>query len=423
MLKKDTLNNGMTFVSERIDFVRSIALGIWIKSGSRYEDATNNGISHFIEHMMFKGTSKRTAKELAEEMDRVGGQINAFTSKEYTCFYTVSLDEHFDQSLDILHDMLRNSLFTEADINKEKGVILEEINMYEDSPDELVIDELHYKVWEGHPLSMPILGTSQSLQHIDKKQILRYYHDKFVPENMVICMAGNFEYDTVMDMLNKTFGAWESGESNEANPLSQVKYNSCLTTKNKDIEQVHFSLSFDGLPLGHKDVYPLSIFSTIFGGGVSSRLFQKIREEAGLTYSIYSYTSSFLNAGLFSVVSALNPSQLEEVLKQVVEEIHQVKATRLTADEMLTTKEHLKSSIILGLESSSSRMSSLGKSQLLLGRIRTPDEIIEKINKVTEEDIYRAVNHILDFDKLSLSIVGQTKGINLERIKDLCQMN
>lgn len=422
MLNISKLNNGMTFVSERIQFVRSIALGIWIKSGSRYESEDINGISHYIEHMMFKGTEKRSAKELAEQMDRVGGQINAFTSKEYTCFYTVSLDEHFDDSLDILHDMLKNSKFTPQDISKEKGVILEEINMYEDAPDELVIDELHSKVWQGHSLSKPILGTMDSLENINRDKILNYYNDMFVPENMVICIAGNFEYDTVLNMLNETFGSWVDHKPN-MNQVLDVPYHSTITTRYKDIEQVHSCLSFNGLPLGHKDVYPLSIFSTMFGGGVSSRLFQKIREEAGLTYSIYSYTTSFLNAGLFSVFTALNPNQFEEVLKRVINEVNLIKETKFTKDELSTTKEHLKSSIILGLESSSSRMSSLGKSQLLLGRVRTPDEIIEKINAVTEEDIYDTIHQVLDFSNISISIVGQTKDIQEERVKELCQMS
>lgn len=421
MIRNDQLSNGMSFISERIEFVRSIALGIWVKSGSRYESPANNGISHFIEHMMFKGTDRRTAKELAEEMDRVGGQINAFTSKEYTCFYTVSLDSHFEQSLDILHDMLRHSKFKEEDVNKEKGVILEEINMYEDSPDELVIDMLHENVWSGNPLAMPILGTEDSLEGINKQMIESYFDEKFVPENMVICVAGNFEYDEIKDMIDTTFGSWENKKSN--NHIEEVPYQSILTFKKKDIEQAHFCMSFDGLPLGDKGLYPLSIFSTLFGGGVSSRLFQKIREDAGLTYSIYSYTSSFLNAGLFSVFSALNPGQLEEVLQMVMEECNHAKNFSITSDELYTTKEHLKSSIILGLESSSSRMSNLGKSKLLLNKVRTADEIIEKINKVTEEDVRKVVGEVMNYKNLSLSIVGQVDGLNKERIKTICKMD
>lgn len=421
MIRNDQLSNGMSFISERIEFVRSIALGIWVKSGSRYESPANNGISHFIEHMMFKGTERRTAKELAEEMDRVGGQINAFTSKEYTCFYTVSLDSHFSQSLDILYDMLHNSGFKSEDIEKEKGVILEEINMYEDSPDELVIDMLHEKVWSGNALSMPILGTAESLEGISKSMIEDYFKEKFVPENMVICVAGNFEYEPVKEMIEKTFGTWATRPS--TNQIIDVPYQSILTLKKKDIEQAHFCLSFDGLPLGNKSLYPLSIFSTLFGGGVSSRLFQKIREDAGLTYSIYSYTSSFLNAGLFSIFSALNPSQLEEVLQMVMDELHHARNFSISKEELYTTKEHLKSSIILGLESSSSRMSNLGKSKLLLNKIRTTDEIIDKINSVTEDDVRQVVNEVLDYKKISLSIVGQVDGLNRERIKQLCQMS
>lgn len=421
MIRNDQLNNGMRFVSEQIEHVRSIALGIWVKSGSRYENDSNNGVSHFIEHMMFKGTDHRSAKQLAEEMDRVGGQINAFTSKEYTCFYTVSLDTHFDQSLDILHDMLKNSLFKEEDITKEKGVILEEINMYEDAPDELVIDELHGKVWQDHPLGRPILGTEESLEGLTKEGIVSYYLKRFVPENMVICVAGNFNYDEVAKMLNDTFGSWDEKSCQETTS-KLVPYTPSFTMKEKDIEQAHFCLSFDGLPLGDKGVYPLSIFSTLFGGGVSSRLFQKIREDAGMTYSIYSYTSSFINAGLFSIFSALNPDQLEAVLEMVMEELEHAKQFKITEEELYTTKEHLKSSIILGLESSSSRMSNLGKSTLLLNELRTADEIIERINAVTIEDIQDVVTELLDFDKLSLSIVGQVKRIDEERIKEICKI-
>lgn len=421
MINVRQLNNGMTFISERIEFVRSIALGIWIKSGSRYETEELNGISHFIEHMLFKGTVHNTAKELAGKMDRVGGQINAYTSKEYTCFYTLSLDEHFKESLDILHDMLKYSTFNEKDINKEKGVIKDEINMYEDTPDELVIDELHGGIFKGSSLARPILGTEESLAGINRDMIMDYFGKKFVPENMTICIVGNFDDEATMELLNNTFGSWDkSGFTPEV--VKDTPYNAMMTMKEKDIEQIHCAMSYKGLPLGHDDAFALSIFSTLFGGGVSSRLFQHIREEAGLTYSIYSYTSGFLDTGIFSINTAFNPNQFDEVMKRIMQEIQLVKTKDLTDDEIYTTKEHLKSSIILGLESSSSRMSNLGKSQLLLGRYRTPDEIIKKINAITREDVQSVMRRVLDPKNLGLSIVGPVKDLSVKGIKDLCKM-
>jgi len=422
MYKVEKLNNGLKIVSEKNEFVRSIAFGIWIKSGTIFENYENQGISHFIEHMLFKGTKNRDGKQLANEMDKIGGQINAFTSKEYTCFYTVTLDEHLEKSIDILSDMLFNSNFSSEDIIKEKSVVQEEINMCEDSPEDVVFDTLQKEIWGNNTLGLPILGTSDSINSLDRSKILKYFNKRYIPSNVVISVVGSFEDEKLASLINKYFGNWQKKESSEA-VADKIIYNKKCFNVYKDIEQIHLCMGFEGIKLGSDEAYSLAIVSTILGGGVSSRLFQKIREEKGLAYSIYSYALNYTDAGLFTICSAMNPKQFDQVFDLIIAEIEKLKTDLIKDEELSATKEQLKTNIILGLESTGSRMNSIGKSQLLFNKVKTADDILEKVNEVTIDMVRKTINKIFNLDKLSIGIVGRTDKLNLERIEKYVHKN
>ncbi|NLK97009.1 MAG: insulinase family protein [Epulopiscium sp.] len=421
MFRLKKLPNGVTIVSEKLPFVRSIALGIWVRNGSRHERIHESGISHFIEHMLFKGTKNRTSKQIADEMDRIGGQLNAYTTKEYTCYYFRALDNHIDQALDILTDMFLNSNFEEKEIEKEKGVILEEINMYEDSPEELVHDLMQKAVWEENPLGEPILGTTETIATFDHKTLKNFFNKRYRPENTVIAVAGNFDYDEMMDKIEQKFSNWDFNEKDDYE-YTYPQYKAQILTKTKDIEQIHACLSFPGISSDSEDVYTLITLNTILGGGMSSRLFQKIREDRGLAYSVYSYPTNYNDTGLFTIYAGMNPSQTIEVLDLIIKEIQALKTNKIPPNDLSKTKEQLKSNYIMGLESTNSRMSSIGRSQLMLNKVRTPDEIIEKVDAVTEERVAVLIDKLFDFSNMSASIVGKLDSINLEEIKALCQL-
>ena len=298
MFIRETLDNGIRIVAEKIEHVNSISIGIWVKTGSRYENSTNNGVSHFIEHMLFKGTKNRTAKEIANSIDKIGGQLNAFTSKECTCFYAKVLNTHFDIALDVLSDMFLNSDFSKKEILKEKGVVLEEISMYEDSPEDQVHDVLTQTIWAGDPLGMSILGTEASLKSLTRKAITDYLKKNYTANNIVISLVGNFNRNYVFGEISKTF--------NNHNPDNSIRKSSSVPSfvsnhmhKTKNTEQTHICLGYNGVELGSKYTYPLLVMNNIFGGSMSSRLFQRIREEQGLAYSVFSYPSSYIGCGLF----------------------------------------------------------------------------------------------------------------------------
>lgn len=408
MFKKFTLSNGVRIVCEQIPYVRSVSLGIWVKTGSRNENLQNNGISHFIEHMLFKGTGKRTAAEIAESIDNIGGQLNAFTGKECTCFYAKTLDEHIEVAVDVLSDMFFNSIYAKKDIAVEKKVILEEIGMYEDSPEELVHDNLSETAWDGSSVGYPILGTKKSLRGINRESILKYLSERYTPGNTVISVAGNFDDARLADMLEKYFGNWTSAVD-AASELQTVEFRPGINIREKDTEQVHICIGFEGVENGDNKLYPLLAINNIFGGGMSSRLFQKIRERKGLVYSIYSYPTAYKDAGLFTIYAGMKPEQLNEVTKLIYEETRLLLKKGITPQELGKSREQLKGNYILGLESTSSRMNSIGKSELMLGYINTPEEILEKINGINMEDIHEIINKVFNLEQKAISIVGSLK--------------
>lgn len=406
MYKKFILNNGIKVIAKEIPHVRSVSIGVWVNTGSTSETLNNNGISHFIEHMLFKGTFKRTAKEIASDMDSIGGQLNAFTSKECTCYYSKVLDSHIDIAIDILSDMLLNSKFDENDISKEKSVICEEISMYEDSPEDLVYDSLSKTIFNKHSLGFPILGTQDTIETLNRNNLLGYMKNNYNSENIVIAIAGSFEESRLVEQLNSKFGQFNF-DSVPKRPIEKPVFHSNYTFKNKDIEQVHLCLGFEGIPNDGDSLYSLFILNNILGGSMSSRLFQKIREEHGLAYSIYTHPSMYKDFGLFTTYVSLNPSQLKNVVELITDETNNVIKNYVTLEELKRSKEQLKGNYILGLESTSSIMTMLGKSEIYDKKIRTMEEVLKKIDCVDMTDVQDIIKKIFNRDKVSLSMVGK----------------
>ena len=406
MYKKHVLENGLTIIGEEIPYVKSISLGVWINAGSRIEDEEISGVSHFIEHMLFKGTRNRTSKQIASEIDNLGGQINAFTSKECTCYYVKLLDSHIDIGIDVLSDMILNSKFNEDDLDKERSVIIEELKMYEDSPEDLAYDLLTENIYKNDPLGMNIIGTEESLKRLNREKLLDYFNKYYVPNNSVIAISGNFNFDEIINKIEEKFKVWKKRDVNV--DIKKAEFKSCFLTKNKDIEQVNLAMSLEAVPLENdKEVYALAVINTVFGGSISSRLFQKIREEKGLVYSIYSSQSLYRKCGELGIFASMSNEHLKEVYESIIEEIKIIKKYYLTDQEIKESKEQLKGSYILGLESTSSRMMSIGRALLLNNKVESTDDILKSIDNVDRETVKIVIDKIFNLDKLGVCIVGR----------------
>ncbi|ARC85598.1 processing protease [Clostridium argentinense CDC 2741] len=383
-----TLNNGLKVVVENIEHFNSVSVGLWVENGSRNENSINNGASHFIEHMLFKGTANRNSKEIAEDIENVGGQINAFTGKEATCYYIKTLDTHLELGLELLSDMLFNSLFNEEDIEKEKGVIIEEINMSEDSAEDVLMDLHAEAVWGKDGLSLPILGTENTVKSFNKEIIVSYLKSYYIPENCVISICGKIDMKNIEKIVEKYFGNWQYDNKNiTMYSAPEILNNNYF--RRKDIEQLHINLGMPGLEIGHDDLYTLILLSNMLGGGAASILFQKIREELGICYSIYLYMSSHVNNGLVNVYAGLNPKYIKEAIDVILNEVNKFSKENITNEKLQKSKEQLKGNYILGLESTSSRMFSNGKSVLFLNKINTPSDVIKKIDKIDMDSVER----------------------------------
>ncbi|MBS4539899.1 insulinase family protein [Clostridium sp. D2Q-11] len=409
MYNKLELSNGIRVITENIPYVKSVSIGLWIEAGSRYEDINNNGVSHFIEHMLFKGTNKRSARDIADAIDSVGGQMNAFTSKECTCFYIKILDNHIDLAIDVLQDMLFDSKFEEAEIEKEKSVIIEEINMYEDSPEELVHDLLSKTLFNSHPLSYPILGNKKSVNNLTKKGIKEYFNTYYRPDNLVISVVGNINEKQLLKSLERNFGKWSNVKDTIQADISTPTIKGNFISRKKQTEQLHLCLGLQGINQGSDDLYSLLVLNNIFGGSMSSRLFQKVREDMGLAYSIYSYPSTYKDTGAFTIYAGLNPNHLINLSEIIATEIEEVKKNSFSDEEIYKSKEQLKGNYILGLESTSSRMSAYGQSELLNRDINTSKQIIDKINGVNKTSINELIKEIFDYNKMNIAYIGNLK--------------
>lgn len=402
MINKYTCHNGVRIVLEEIPTVRSVAIGVWIGTGSRDENPENNGISHFLEHMFFKGTTTRSAREIAESFDSIGGQVNAFTSKEYTCFYAKVLDTHAKFALDVLADMFFNSTFAAEELSKERNVVLEEIKMYEDTPDDIVHDLLSKAVYGDHPLGYPILGTEETLNTFTGNKLKEYIHERYTPENVVISIAGNVS-DSFITKVEDYFGSYQGG--NRKTPDNKPEFHNNRIIRKKETEQAHLCIGFKGLPVGHKDVYSLVVLNNILGGSMSSRLFQDVREQRGLAYSIFSYHSAFIDSGVLTIYGGTGAKQLDVLFETIKETLAKLKQEGITEKELNNSKEQLKGSLMLSLESTNSRMSRNGKNELLLKRHRSLDEIIELVDHVTKQNVDRMADRIFT-DQYAVSLIS-----------------
>lgn len=387
MIKTHTFSNGLRLVLEKIPSVRSVSIGIWIGTGSRYETKENNGISHFIEHMLFKGTEKRSARDIAEAFDCIGGHLNAFTSKEYTCYYGKVLDQHLPIAIDVLADMFFNSSFDAVELEKEKNVVLEELKMYEDTPDDEVHDLIAKATYFDHSLGYSILGQEEVLRQLTAEDLRNYIREHYTPDNTVIAVAGNFEEQELIELVETHFDHFEGHKRVLETALPLVSSHHLM--KVKDTEQAHFCLGFEGLPIGDKEIYPLILLNNILGGSMSSRLFQEIREERGLAYSVFSYHTSFLDSGAVHLYSGTAPQQLEEVYNLCMDILYNLATKGITSKELHNGKEQLKGNLMLSLESTNSRMSRIGKNELMLRKHLSLDEIISNIDLLTEETVNR----------------------------------
>ncbi len=402
--QKTILDGGMKILTENIPSVRSVALGIVVGAGSADEIEKEEGLTHFIEHMAFKGTKRRSAFDIASELDAVGGRLNAYTSKEYTLYYASVLEKHIDIAFDVLSDIFLNPSLKEEDIEMEKGVILEEINMYEDSPDELVHDLFAEKILNGHPFGKPTLGTKDSVGSFKKESFLKYRERLYTPDNVIISAAGNVSHEDVVGFSKKIFGSFP-GTKNKKD-LGIPKISNGIKIRNKQTEQTHLCLGTKGLSQVDEERYVLSVLDTILGGSMSSRLFQEVREKRGLAYSIYSNAHPFSDFGIFYVYAGCDKKNLENVVTLILEQFRQFKKEGITKEELQRGKEHLKGGLVLGLESTSSRMSYLAKSEFYYNKTVLIDEIFDEIDKVSLDDIIKTSEELFRNEYLTLTVIG-----------------
>lgn len=401
----ETLPNGVRIVTESIPTVRSAALGIWVGGGSREEAPSESGAAHFIEHMLFKGTSRRSAQDIARETDAIGGQMNAFTTKECTCFYGRVLDDHLPKALDILWDMVYNSSFAQAAVETERGVILEEIDMYEDTPDDLCAEKLFGAVFQGSSLSRPILGAPETLETMTGDFLKEYHRRHYRGDNTVVALAGSFT-PAVLEDLRRRFAALPGGQKQ---PVEPAVYTPSFVATAKPIEQNHLTLAFPGLDYNSPKRFALQLLSSILGGGVSSRLFQQVREQQGLCYSIYSYGAGHADTGVFCIYTALNKETEEKALTTIRRVVDQLREEGPTAEELERAREQSKANVVMGMESTQAHMSHAGRSLLFSGEILSPEEIIAAYDAVTHADVVALAREIFRWDQASLSAVGQVR--------------
>lgn len=404
MINKHTCKNGVRIVFEHIPTVRSVAIGVWIHTGSRHENEKNNGISHFLEHMFFKGTTTRSAREIAESFDSIGGQVNAFTSKEYTCYYAKVLDEHAEYALEVLSDMFFNSTFVDEELQKEKNVVYEEIKMYEDTPDDIVHDLLTKATYETHPLGYPILGTEDTLATFTGDTLRQYMKERYTPENVVVSIAGNVN-ESFMKTVEGYFGSYEGTTKREQ--IHSPIFHPNKVSRKKETEQAHLCLGYKGLNVGDDKVYSLIVLNNVLGGSMSSRLFQEVREQRGLAYSVFSYHSSYEDSGMMTIYAGTGNQQLETLYETIQQTLDKLKDTGITEKELANSKEQLKGSLMLSLESTNSRMSRNGKNEMLLGTHRSLDEMIESINSVTKEDVDDLIHQTFT-EEFAVSLISPT---------------
>lgn len=412
MLQKSTLNNGIRVIIERMPGLHSATIGFWVQNGSRHEEEGLNGISHFIEHMLFKGTRNRTSLDIAKEIDSVGGVLNAFTGREFSCYYAKVLGDKLPQAIDLLSDLVLNSVFDETEIEKERRVILQELSMVEDTPDDQVHDLFCESIWHSHPLGRPVLGTRETVRKISRNDLLQMLAERYYGRNILIAAAGDVDHRLIFEQVEQAFSDVTAGQQGDVCTLPD--YRPGVKVLRKDLEQVHFCLGCKALPQNHRDRFVQQLLNSLLGGSMSSRLFQKVREERGLAYSIYSYLNVHSDAGALVVYGGTSSDELWETIHLALEQFADLKAGMIYPDELQMTKEQTKGTLLLSLESSDNRMARLAKNEIFLGCQPQLEEIIAAIDQVTIDEVKQLANLIMADDSLNLNIIGPVSDADLK---------
>ena len=418
-IETTTLPNGVRVITEAMPHVRSVSVGIWIGTGSRREMPEQNGISHFIEHMLFKGTTHRSAEDIARSVDSIGGNLDAFTAKELVCFNTKVLDEHLSLAWDVLADLVLNPLFQPADIEKEKGVILEEIKMEADSPDYLVHEIFSSNFWKDHPLGKPILGTRETVKRFDSEGIRGYYSEGYAPANLIVTAAGNLTHDRLVALVREHFESLPLGGPAKPDPVPNTHARIALRNK-KALEQVHLCLGVPSYPLPHQERFACYVLNTLLGGGMSSRLFQNIRERQGLAYAVFSELNPYRDTGCLSIYAGTSLESAGKVVESILNEFRDLKQHSVGEEELRRAKDHLKGSLMLSLESTASRMSNLARQEMYFGKFFTLDELVESIESVTAADVQRIAQTFFDPKQIALTVLGNLESFKIGREDLVC---
>ena len=418
-IHRQVLSNGLTVISEEMKHLRSISIGIWIKTGSRDEDPQVNGLSHFIEHMVFKGTRHRSAEAIARQVDSIGGNLDAFTAKECVCFNIKVLDEHLPIAMDVLADLVLNPVFAVEDIVRERRVILEEIKMDEDSPEYLVHEIFTQNFWKDHPLGKPILGTKETVKGFEQPAVLDLYGKRFTPGNIIISAAGNLDHNQFVDLVVKHFDQMKSVKNGFHRSVPKIVPRITLRNK-KSLEQVQICLGVPSHPIAHEKRFASYVLNTLLGGGMSSRLFQNIRERQGLAYSIYSDLNPYRDTGCLSVYAGTSRESAFKVVQSIVSEFNKLKTEALSDEELRRSKDQLKGSLMLSLESSTSRMSNLARQDMYFDRFYGMDALIEKIEAVTADDLHEMANEFFRTESIAVTALGNLDGLKISREQLAC---
>jgi predicted Zn-dependent peptidase len=418
-IKRHVLSNGLVVVTETMRHVRSVSVGVWVRNGSRRESSEQNGLAHFMEHMVFKGTERRSAESIAREMDSVGGMLDAFTSKEQICFNAKVLDDHLPIAFDIISDLCLRPLFDSDDVAKERQVVLEEIKMDLDNPESLLHEIFTRGFWPEHPLGRPILGTPDTVRQFSREALQTRFRQWFAPNHLLVTAAGNVPHEKVLELVEKEFGHMTCQDDLEqhAPPTTGAPIH---IERKKDLEQVHLCIGVPSLPIAHERRFGIAVLNNLIGGGMSSRLFQNIREKRGLAYAVFSEITPYSDAGMFSVYAGTAKETIGEVLDLTLAEFRSMKESAVSEEELLRAKNHLKGSLMLSLESTSSRMSNLARQELYFGRFYSLDELLASIEAVTREELQTLAREFFRPEQISATVLGPVNGFSLDRARLAC---
>ncbi|MFB3916546.1 MAG: M16 family metallopeptidase [Terriglobales bacterium] len=418
-IRRTVLPNGLTIITEKMQHIRSVSIGIWVKTGSRHEEPEVNGITHFVEHMVFKGTKTRSAEDIARQIDSIGGNMDAFTAKECICFNVKVLDEHLPTALEVLSDLVLNPVFDHKDIIRERGVILEEIKMDEDSPDYLVHEIFTQNFWKDHPLGKPILGTKETVRRFERPMVVDYWTSRFCPSNLIVAAAGHLNHQHFVDLVSERFQGLPSG-SNGFHDAPPKTVSRIIMRNKKALEQVQICVGVPSYPISHESRYTCYVLNTLLGGGMSSRLFQNVRERQGLVYAIYSELNPYRDTGCLSIYAGTSRESAPKVVQSIINEFRQLKSGVVPPDELRRAKDQLKGSLMLSLESSTARMSNLARQEMYFDHFSDLDEIINRIEAVTAEDLMSLAHSFFHSDAIAVTVLGNLNGLKIPRDQLTC---